>query len=85
MNPTNTNWAVNSLRPSDAYMREYNIPTLLRLFGTKPVSEPMLAYCQIDPKANIPVKFQILKVFIQETALDNVVREMGTVTSQNID
>ena len=41
---------VNSLRPSNAYMRQYNIPTLVqimacRLFGTKPLSEPKLPYC----------------------------------------
>ena len=41
---------INSLRPSDAYMCEYNQPTLLqimayRLVGTKPLFEPMLWYC----------------------------------------
>ena len=40
------------LRPSDAYMRQYNIATLIqimagRLCGTKPLSEPMLPYCQL--------------------------------------
>ena len=38
---------VNSLRPSDAYMRQQDKPTLVqimacRLFGAKPLSEPML-------------------------------------------
>ena len=37
---------INSMRPRDAYMRLYNIP---KLFGTKPLSEPMLPYCQLDP------------------------------------
>ena len=37
----------NPLRPSDAYMRQYNIPTLVqimacRMLGAKPLSEPML-------------------------------------------
>ena len=53
----------NSLRLSYIYMHQENIPTLLqimacRLFGAKPLSEPMLLYCQLDP---ISVKF-FLKV-----------------------
>ena len=53
---------INSLRPNDAYMRPYNITTLLqimacRLFGTKPLSEAKLPYCQPDPKEHISVKF----------------------------
>ena len=61
---------INSLRPSDAYMRQYNIPALLqimacRLFGAKPLSEPMLPYCQLDPKEHILVKFYSkLKIFL---------------------
>ena len=40
-----------SFRPSDAYVRQYNIPTLLQMmvcrpFGAKPLSEPVLPYCQ---------------------------------------
>ena len=55
---------VNSLRSSDAYMCPWNIPTLLqimacRLFGAKPLSEPMLPYCQLDPKEHISVKFYL--------------------------
>ena len=42
--------SVNSLRPSDAYMRRWTGSSLLqimacRLFGAKPLSEPMLEYC----------------------------------------
>ena len=45
----------NPLRPSDAYMRQYNIPTLVqimacRMLGAKPLSEPMLPYCQLGHK-----------------------------------
>ena len=41
---------INSLRPRDAYMRQETRPPLLqimacRLFGAKPLSEPMLEYC----------------------------------------
>ena len=44
---------INSLRPSDAFMRQYNLATLVqimacRLLGAKPSSEPMLPYCQLD-------------------------------------
>ena len=40
-----------SLRPRDAYMRHQNRPSLIltmacRLFGAKPISEPMQDYCQ---------------------------------------
>ena len=41
---------LNSLRPSDAYMRQYSIATLVQimachLFRDKPSSEQMLPYC----------------------------------------
>ena len=44
----------NSLRPSDAYMRQYTKLSLVqimvcRLFGAKPLSEPMPSYCSLDP------------------------------------
>ena len=45
---------VNSLRASDAYMRRQHKPILVqimacRLYGTKPLSEVMVEYCQFDP------------------------------------
>ena len=45
-----------------SYIHQYNIPTLVqimacRLFSTKPISEPMLAYCQLDPWEQSSVKF----------------------------
>ena len=44
---------INSMRPSDAYMRQKTRPSLgkimaCRLVGVKPLSEPMLDYCQLD-------------------------------------
>ena len=44
---------IKSLRPSDAYMREYNIQSLVkimacRLFSAKQTSEPKLPYCELD-------------------------------------
>ena len=62
------NWAtlrqINSLRLSDTHMCQYNIWTLVqimacRLFGAKPLSEPMLSYYQLDLKGHISVKFHL--------------------------
>ena len=52
----------NSLRPRDAYMRHQACPSLVqimacRLVGAKPLSEPMLPYCQLDHKEHNSVKF----------------------------
>ena len=46
--------SINSLRPSDAYIRQWNKPSLVqlmacRLYGAKPLSEAMLEYFQLDP------------------------------------
>ena len=46
-------FSINTLRPSDAYMRHYTRPSLVqmmacRLFGAKPSSEPMMIYCHLD-------------------------------------
>ena len=46
-------FCINSLRLSDAYMCQETRLSLLqimacRLFSTKPLSEPMLEYCQLD-------------------------------------
>ena len=58
-------WAVrpsiHSLRPSDAYTRHQPRPSFVqrmawRLFGAKPLSEPMMPYCQLNPKEHIEVK-----------------------------
>ena len=45
---------INSSPPSAAYMRWWSGSPLIqiracRLDGTKPSSEPVLAYCQLDP------------------------------------
>ena len=45
---------VNSSPPSAAYMHQWTGSALVqvmacRLFGAKPLSEPMLPYCQLDP------------------------------------
>ena len=70
---------INSLRPCDAYMRWQPRPSLVQvmaccLFGTKPLSEPMLAHCQLDHLERTSVKFyQNSNIFIQEYAFENVV------------
>ena len=55
---------INPSRLSDAYMRQYPMPSLVpimacRLFGAKPLSEPMLDYCQPDHKEQIWMKFYL--------------------------
>ena len=53
-----------------------------RLFGAKPLSEPMLPYCRLDPKEHISVKFIYnWKVFIQGNALENIVCEIVAILS----
>ena len=49
----------NSLKLSGAYMRQSNIPALLQIMAycVKPLPEPMLLYCQLDPIEHISVKF----------------------------
>ena len=45
-------WALNSSTPGVAYMRQWNSIGLdngVCLFGAKPLSEPVLVYCQLDP------------------------------------
>ena len=53
-----------TLRHSDAYIRQQNIPLLVRkmvcrLIGAKLLRAPMLPYCQLDPKEHISVIFLI--------------------------
>ena len=49
-----------------------------RLFGTKPLPEPMLVYCQLD--SGISFKWNLnrnLIIFIQENAFENAVCQYG--------
>ena len=53
------------------------------VFGAKPRSEPMLAYCYLDP-GNI-FQWNSNKntiIFIQENAFENIVCEMAAILSQ---
>ena len=52
---------VNSSPPSAAYMRQWIGSALVqimacRLFSAKPLSKPMLSYCQLDPRKQTSVK-----------------------------
>ena len=56
-------WWPNSSPPSATYMRQWIGLALVqimacRLFCTKPLSKPVLGYCQLDPLGHISVKFQ---------------------------
>ena len=54
-----------------------------RLFGAKPLSKPMLGYCQLDPLEQTSVKFESkYKTFIHENAFENVVWEMVDILSR---
>ena len=52
----------NSTSPTAACLRQWMGSALVeimacRLLGAKPLSEPMLSYCQLDPKVHISVRF----------------------------
>ena len=72
------NHTVNSSPPSAAYMRPWTGSTLVqvmacRLFGAKPLPEPMLPYCQLDPweQTHWHLNQNTLKLFIRENTLEN--------------
>ena len=73
----------NSSRPSATYMRQWIRLTLVEimaccLFGTKPLSEPMLAISQLDPQEQTQWNFnQNTKLFIRENVSENIVCKMA--------
>ena len=55
-----------------------------RLFGAKPLPEPMLIYCQSDYWEQVSVKFeQNFIISIQENPFENVVCQNGGHFVQN--
>ena len=50
-----------------------------RLFGAKPLSKPMLVYCQLIPYEQTSVNFlyEISNFFIKENAFENIVSQNG--------
>ena len=89
---------VNSLRPSDAYMRQWTNHhwfqiMACRLVGAKPLSEPLLEYCELDHWEQKSVKWTIgnknqwnlnrnSNIFIQENAFENIVWKMTAILSR---
>ena len=54
-----------------------------RLFGAKPLPEPMLTHCQLDPEEQTSVEFKSkYKAFHYENAFKNVVCEVATILSR---
>ena len=55
-----------------------------RLVGAKPLPDPMLTFCQLDPQEQTTVKFEskCKKKSIDENAFENVVCEMAAILSR---
>ena len=54
-----------------------------RLFGAKPLSEPMLTYCQLNTQEQIPRSFiRYSKIFNEDNAFENGVYKLATILSQ---
>ena len=89
-NDPGSQFRVNSSPPSAAYMRRWTGSALVqimacRLDGAKPLSEPMLTYCELDPKEHISMKFYLeLNILIEENACEHVVCEMMTQVDQRL-
>ena len=76
---------VNPSPPSAAYMRQWIRSALVqvmacRLFGAKPLSKPMLGYCQLHPykqtSVNIVTKY---KTFYSSKYIWNIICEMAAI------
>ena len=72
---------VNSLRPSDAYMCQWTRPSLIqimacRLTGAKPLSEPMMGYCLLDPWGR--TNFSEILIGIQTFSLKKIQLKMSS-------
>ena len=85
----------NSLRPGDACMRHWTGSSLFqvmawRLFGAKPLHEPVFTYCQLGLGTNfseILIEIQTFSlnkicVFTRKYAFGNVVCEMAAILSR---
>ena len=72
----------NSSPPSAAYLRQWTGSSLVhvmasRLFGAKPLPEPMLTYCQSQWNLN-----RNSIIFIQENTIENVVCQNSAILSR---
>ena len=56
-----------------------------RLVGAKPLSEPMLGYCQLEPKEQTSVKTkQNSQILTQENIVENVLENGGHFVSASM-
>ena len=75
---------INPLRDIDACMRQQAMPSLVqimawRLFGAKPSSEPMVAYCKLTPK-NKFIQISIkTRIFSLKNASEVIVCKMAAI------
>ena len=71
-----------------AYVRRWTASALVQvmachLFGTKPLPEPILTYCQLDPEEQTSVKIESkYKISTEENAFENVVCKMEAILSR---
>ena len=75
---------LNSSHPCAAYTRQWTVSALVEvmaccLFGAKPSPEPVLAYCQLDSREQISVKFEseFYNFFSRKCIWKNVVCQNG--------
>ena len=72
---------------SAAYMRQWFGSALVeimacRLFGAKPLSIPMIKYCQLDTEEQTSMKFKTQTLFIHENASVNIVCKIAAILSR---
>ena len=72
-----THICITKLRPSLVQIMACH------LFSVKPLSEPILDYCELDPREHISVKLESKSaIFIKENAFENVGRKVSAILSQ---
>ena len=76
---------INSFTPSAAYMRQWTGSALAqimacRLFGAKPLSKPVLGYCQLQKLQWVSI--QDSKLFLHENASENIVCKIAAILSR---
>ena len=80
---------VKLLGPGDADMRRWPGSSLdqimdFRLFGAKPLSEPMMTNRQLDAEEHISINLYLkTKIFIQENARENAVWKLVVILPQS--
>ena len=77
---------INSAPPSTAYMHQWFWSALVqimacRLFGAKPLSKPMLGYCQLAIRSSVKC-YSNSNSFIRESASENIVCKMAAILSR---